>query len=73
MITLVCAACGAKKGVDYPPPQFGIDLIPAAESVGFKSVYDPVGGRIVIFCSDTCFKANIKKDGTLRRYIRHGE
>lgn len=70
MITLVCAACGEKKQADFPPPQLGIDLIPAAESVGFKTVYDPRYGRMVIFCGEKCMRTNLNKDGKLRKYCR---
>jgi len=70
MITLVCAACGEKKQADFPPPQLGIDLIPAAEFVGYKAMYDSRYGRMVIFCSDKCIIANRNKDGTLRKYCR---
>jgi hypothetical protein len=69
MITLVCAACGKKATVDCPEPKFGVDLIEPAKSVGFKAVFNPRHSRLVIFCSDVCHKANVKKDGTLKKYI----
>ena len=70
MITLVCAACGKRKEIDCAPPQLGIDFAEICKSAGFVPVMDFVQGRVVVFCGDECKKANLKKNGTLRRYIR---
>jgi hypothetical protein len=70
MITLVCAACGKKHEVDCPPPQLGIDLVQPAQSVGYKAILSLRRQSMVIFCSDACLKANTKKNGELRRYLR---
>jgi hypothetical protein len=70
MITLVCAACGKRKEVDCTPPQLGIDFAEICKSTGFLPVMDFAQSRVVVFCSDECKKANLKKNGTLRRYIR---
>jgi len=69
-VTLICAACGKRHEVDFPRPQLGIDLIPMAKSIKWHALHDSKMGRMVIFCSDKCIKANVNKDGTLRKYIR---
>jgi hypothetical protein len=71
IFTLVCRPCGNSVTVDGPPIQIGIDLLSAADAVGWTGVFG--GGRCAVFCSQECVDAALTKQGTLRRDLGRGK
>lgn len=69
-VTIVCAACGKGRFAQVDQaPQFAVDLAVMAEAIGFMYVFDMARGRVVIFFSDRCTRANLTKAGYLRANI----
>jgi len=64
---LKCWSCGRTHIVEGANPTMGCDLALAAGAAGMKSVIDMRYGRVLVFCNETCIKAQTTKEGFIRR------
>ena len=69
--TLVCWHCGKAKGVEVAqPPQFAFEVAGWANDVGMHGVIDMRHGRALVFCNESCAKAEMTKSGDFRLRAR---
>jgi hypothetical protein len=65
--TLICWHCRKERDVVLPhAPQFAFELAKWADDVGMLGVIDLAYGRALIFCDETCAKAERTKRGGYR-------
>lgn len=70
-VTFKCCVCGREKtGEVERLPQLGIEIAELAKAAGWIGVLEFPSGRGLIFCSERCNDAALRKDGkSYRKYI----
>lgn len=64
---LQCFSCGHVTSVIASgSPQFGFEIVQAAEAVGMLGIFDMYYGRALVFCNKECADSQRKKDGSFR-------
>lgn len=73
-IALKCCTCGSEKEVEVMNlPQFGFELAKMAQDSGWKGAIDFNYGRVLVFCGEDCYKAQLTKAGTIRKRLLRKE
>lgn len=69
-IKLRCCTCGEEKPVTVEePPTFGFELLKIAQSAGWYPILDGNWGRALVFCSKSCYEAQLTKEGYVRKRL----
>lgn len=72
IITLRCCTCGSAIQVEVNrAPEFSFELYDVAKQAGWKPAIDLNFGRTLVFCSDECYKAQLTKEGHIRKRLVH--
>lgn len=69
-ITLVCCTCGDALHLEITRHiTFGYELYKITQDAGWYPVIDTGYSRTLVFCSENCYKKQLKKNGQLRKRL----